>query len=76
MPKYRLGPRHPLTRKFEALLDAADKLGIRINFHGSTNIEIHDTETDFSVWLEDLENDSNLTSFPPEVDYKLIFEME
>jgi len=60
---------HPDKKKFEKAMDAMHKNGVRIEFYGHrTYVIIGDNKYD----IEDFEDSSTISEFPPIFEYKLV----
>jgi hypothetical protein len=77
MPKVlRLKEKHPTAIKFERLCQYAEDLGISIDWHG-LKVFLYDKDRDSSlppIYLQDIEENHWITSFPPTTEYYLLSE--
>jgi len=76
IPQYlRLKDNHPTMVKFNKLCELAEELGISIEWHGQ-DVIIEDAERDKDlppIFLKDIEQDHWFDSFPPNTEFKMIY---
>jgi len=64
---------HPLIQKLDKLLAYADELGIQIDYSWNNSVVTYQGK-DYK--LLDIDNNEPVSIFPPQLEYKLIYEKE
>lgn len=73
MSRFRLKDNHPLMERLSKLIDCANDLGISIDYsYGNCRVFITDELTGIEYTLEDAEDNSPVTYFPPSIEYKIM----
>ena len=76
MSKFRLNDNHEFSKRFSELCQKADELGIDIEFPYSNTSPtvIRDQKNEKDYYLVDIDSNEAVSTFPPYLDYKIIYE--